>query len=110
MERDNEVHDVEELELESSCSEDLESKINAAPPGDGKDIEEFTHHPFGPETYIIIAFGLGMVVGLLSFAKVLSFTFKKYIPFYTLLNRVVVFAERFRLTGIYHLYYKCIRG
>lgn len=41
-------------------------------------IEEFTHHPFGPETYIIIAFGLGMVVGLLSFAKVLSFTFKKY--------------------------------
>ena len=41
-------------------------------------IEAFTHHPFGPETYIILAFGIGMVVGLLSFAKVLSFTFKKY--------------------------------
>ena len=41
-------------------------------------IEEFTHHPFGPETFIIIAFGGGMLVGLLTFAKVLSFTFKKY--------------------------------
>ena len=42
-------------------------------------IEEFTHHPFGPETFIIIAFGGGMLVGLLTFAKVLSFTFKKYL-------------------------------
>jgi putative membrane protein len=41
-------------------------------------IEEFTHHPFGPETIIILTFGLGMVVGLLTFAKVLTFTFKKY--------------------------------
>ena len=42
-------------------------------------IEEFTNHPFGPETFIIIAFGGGMLVGLLTFAKVLSFTFKKYL-------------------------------
>ncbi|MFB1003743.1 MAG: DUF368 domain-containing protein [Bacteroidia bacterium] len=41
-------------------------------------IEEFTHHPFGPETLTIVAFGAGMVFGLLTFAKVLSFTFKKY--------------------------------
>jgi putative membrane protein len=41
-------------------------------------IEEFTHHPLGPETLIVIAFGLGIVVGLLTFAKVLSYTFKKY--------------------------------
>jgi putative membrane protein len=41
-------------------------------------IEEFTHHPFGPETTIIVVFALGMLVGLLSFAKVLTFTFRKY--------------------------------
>lgn len=41
-------------------------------------IEEFTHHPFGPETLVIGAFGIGMVVGLLSFAKVLTFTFNKF--------------------------------
>ncbi|MFT7229655.1 MAG: putative membrane protein [Bacteroidia bacterium] len=41
-------------------------------------IEEFTHHPFGPETTIIFVFALGMLVGLLSFAKVLTFTFRKY--------------------------------
>lgn len=41
-------------------------------------IEEFTHNPFGPETMIIVMFGIGMVVGLLSFAKVLTFTFKRY--------------------------------
>jgi putative membrane protein len=41
-------------------------------------IEEFTHHPFGSETTIIVVFALGMLVGLLSFAKVLTFTFRKY--------------------------------
>lgn len=41
-------------------------------------IEEFTHHPFGPETLTIFVFGGGMVMGLLTFAKVLSYTFKKY--------------------------------
>ena len=43
-----------------------------------KAIENFLHHPFGSDTWIVGAFGAGMVVGLLSFAKVLSFTFKKY--------------------------------
>lgn len=41
-------------------------------------IEEVTHFNFGPELFVVIAFGLGMLVGLLTFAKVLSFTFKKY--------------------------------
>ncbi len=41
-------------------------------------IEEFTHDPFGPDTYVILAFGGGMIIGLLTFAKFLSFTFKKY--------------------------------
>lgn len=41
-------------------------------------IEEVTHFNFGPELFTVIAFGLGMLVGLLTFAKVLSFTFKKY--------------------------------
>jgi putative membrane protein len=41
-------------------------------------IEEFTHHPFGPETAMLVVFGLGLVVGLFSFARVLSFTFHKY--------------------------------
>jgi putative membrane protein len=41
-------------------------------------IEEVTHNPFGPELAVVIIFGLGMLVGLLTFAKVLSFTFKKY--------------------------------
>ena len=31
------AHDVEELEMESSCSDDSERTINAAPPGDGKE-------------------------------------------------------------------------
>jgi putative membrane protein len=41
-------------------------------------IEEFTHHPFGPETTMLIVFGLGLLVGLFSFARLLSYTFKKY--------------------------------
>jgi len=41
-------------------------------------IEEVTHNPLGPELLTVLVFGLGMLVGLLSFAKVLSFTFKKY--------------------------------
>lgn len=41
-------------------------------------IEEFTHHPFGPETAMLLVFGLGLIVGLFSFARVLSFTFHKY--------------------------------
>ena len=41
-------------------------------------IEEVTHNPLGPELLTVLVFGLGMLVGLLTFAKVLSFTFKKY--------------------------------
>ncbi len=41
-------------------------------------IEEFTHHPFGPETTMLLVFGLGLLVGLFSFARLLSYTFKKY--------------------------------
>ncbi len=41
-------------------------------------IDEFTGNPFGPETLTIVAFGSGMIFGLLTFSKVLSFTFKKY--------------------------------
>ena len=41
-------------------------------------VHDFLGNPFGPETAIVIAFGGGMLVGLLTFAKVLSFTFKKY--------------------------------
>lgn len=41
-------------------------------------VEESTHHPFGPSTIVVIVFGVGMIVGLLSFARVLTFTFKKY--------------------------------
>ena len=41
-------------------------------------VHDFLGNPFGPETGIVIAFGLGMLIGLLTFAKVLSFTFKKY--------------------------------
>jgi putative membrane protein len=41
-------------------------------------IEEFTHYPFGPETLTIVVFGIGMLVGLLTFAKLLTFTFNKY--------------------------------
>ena len=38
----------------------------------------FTHHPFGPETTMLLVFGLGLLVGLFSFARLLSYTFKKY--------------------------------
>ncbi len=41
-------------------------------------IKEFIAHPFGPETTMLVVFGLGLVVGLFSFARVLSYTFKKY--------------------------------
>ncbi len=41
-------------------------------------IDQFTHDPLSSATFIVVSFGLGMLVGLLSFAKVLSFTFKKY--------------------------------
>ena len=41
-------------------------------------LEESTHNPFGPSTIVVIVFGVGMIVGLLSFARVLTFTFKKY--------------------------------
>jgi len=41
-------------------------------------VEESTHNPFGPSTIVVIVFGVGMIVGLLSFARVLTFTFKKY--------------------------------
>lgn len=41
-------------------------------------IDEFLHNPFGPETAMLLVFGLGLLVGLFSFARVLTFTFKKY--------------------------------
>lgn len=41
-------------------------------------IEEFLHNPFGPETTVLVVFGLGLLVGLFSFARVLTYTFKKY--------------------------------
>ena len=41
-------------------------------------VSNFISHPFGPETKIIVLFGSGLVVGVFSFARVLSFTFKKY--------------------------------
>jgi putative membrane protein len=41
-------------------------------------IQRFTQHPFGPELWIVLIFGLGMIVGLFTFSKVLGYTFKKY--------------------------------
>ena len=41
-------------------------------------VHDFLGNPFGPETGIVIAFALGMLVGLLTFAKVLTYTFKRF--------------------------------
>jgi putative membrane protein len=41
-------------------------------------ISAFLDHPFGPETTMLVVFGLGLLVGLFSFARLLSYTFKKY--------------------------------
>lgn len=41
-------------------------------------VKGFLESPFGEETYILIAFGAGILVGLFSFAKLISWTFAKY--------------------------------
>ncbi len=41
-------------------------------------IKAFIKSPFGPETVMLMVFGLGLLVGLFSFAKVLSWTFERY--------------------------------
>ena len=41
-------------------------------------VRDFISSPFGESTWIVLAFGLGMLVGLFSFARVLSWTFKRY--------------------------------
>ncbi len=41
-------------------------------------IDAFLDHPFGPEFTLLAVFGLGLVVGLFSFARVLSYTFKRF--------------------------------
>ncbi|PCJ64627.1 MAG: DUF368 domain-containing protein [Bacteroidetes bacterium] len=41
-------------------------------------LHDFLGNPFGPETGIVVAFALGMLVGLLTFAKVLTYTFKRF--------------------------------
>ena len=41
-------------------------------------IKDFLDHPFGPETKMLITFGLGIIVGVFSFARVLSWTFARY--------------------------------
>lgn len=41
-------------------------------------IKAFIQHPFGDNTMLLVSFGAGMLVGLFSFARVLTWTFKKY--------------------------------
>ncbi|MBR9860164.1 DUF368 domain-containing protein [bacterium] len=41
-------------------------------------ISDFLDSPFGPETKILLAFGAGMLLGLFSFARVLTWTFANY--------------------------------
>ena len=41
-------------------------------------IKEFLSHPFGPETALLLAFGVGLVIGVFSFARVLNWTFRTY--------------------------------
>lgn len=41
-------------------------------------IKEFIKQPFGDNTLLLLAFGAGMLIGLFSFARVLSWTFTKY--------------------------------
>lgn len=41
-------------------------------------IKQFIESPFGPETALLIAFGLGMIIGLFSFARVLNWTFQRF--------------------------------
>ncbi|MFY0644101.1 MAG: DUF368 domain-containing protein [Bacteroidia bacterium] len=41
-------------------------------------IKSFIESPFGPETTMLIVFGLGLIVGIFSFARVLSWTFERY--------------------------------
>lgn len=41
-------------------------------------IKAFISNPFGPETSLLVVFGLGLLVGLFSFARVLSWTFQRF--------------------------------
>lgn len=41
-------------------------------------IKAFIKTPFGENTMMLVSFGAGMLVGLFSFARILSWTFKKY--------------------------------
>ncbi len=41
-------------------------------------IKDFISNPFGPELQIVVVFGLGMLIGLFTFSKLLGYTFDKY--------------------------------
>ena len=41
-------------------------------------IKRFIESPFGPESSVLVVFGLGMIIGIFSFARVLSWTFERY--------------------------------
>ncbi|MDG1724528.1 MAG: DUF368 domain-containing protein [Bacteroidia bacterium] len=41
-------------------------------------IKEFISNPFGPELQIVLVFGLGMLIGLFTFSRLLGYTFEKY--------------------------------
>lgn len=41
-------------------------------------IKDFLVNPFGPELQIVIVFGLGLLIGLFTFSKLLGYTFDKY--------------------------------
>jgi putative membrane protein len=41
-------------------------------------INEFLNNPFGPETAMLFVFGLGLLTGLFSFARFLSWTFARF--------------------------------
>ena len=41
-------------------------------------IEDFISNPFGPELQRVVVFGLGMLIGLFTFSRLLGYTFDKY--------------------------------
>ena len=41
-------------------------------------IENFLKNPLGPEALIVIVFGAGMLIGLLTFSRLLGYTFDRY--------------------------------
>ena len=41
-------------------------------------IKDFLVNPFGPELQIVIVFGLGLLIGLFTFSRLLGYTFDKY--------------------------------